>query len=110
MNLNILIFVAYFFNFVYSYTTNPLTLIFTFLPICFLFLSKLNVIIKSIIVKHCREFNHNFAFSDVYRLKSVSSTFDLDFFKSFFILKNENNIVNDLSSIPLFSQIWKFLL
>ena len=61
---------------------------------------------KSSIAKHCWDCGHNCLFNEISLLKSVPTIFDLNFFESLYILKNQSNVINDLSAIPPLSKVW----
>ena len=62
---------------------------------------------RSWIAKHCWVNGHRFDFSSAGIIQKCSSSPDLDFCEAYHSLKNSNNLVNDLSSTPYFSEILK---
>ena len=65
---------------------------------------------RSCIAQHCWSSNHYFNFSSAKIIQKCHSPLDLDFYEALHILKNSSTLVNDVSSIPYFSDVWKNLL
>ncbi|XP_042900825.2 uncharacterized protein [Parasteatoda tepidariorum] len=65
---------------------------------------------RSSIAQHCWDSNHNFNFSSSKVIQNCSSIFDLDFYESYHIFKNSKLLVNDLSSVPYISPVWKSMI
>ena len=65
---------------------------------------------KSSIAAHCWSNNHVFNFSSPKIIQKCSNIYHLDFLEAFHILKNSHNLVNDLSSTPFISPVWKELI
>ena len=63
----------------------------------------------SSIASYCWSFNHYFDFTKAYIVSSPISTNHLNFYEAYYILKNSNNLVNNLSSTPPISDSWKLL-
>ena len=63
----------------------------------------------SSIASHCCSFNHYLDFTKACIVFSPFSTSHLNFYEAFYILKNSNNLVNDLFSTPSTSDAWKLL-
>ena len=58
---------------------------------------------------HCWSYNYFFDFTKACIVSSPISTSHLIFYEAFYILKNSNNLVNDLSSMPSISDAWILL-
>ena len=70
--------------------------------------AKNEEIYTSSIVSHCWSYNYFFDFTKARIVSSLISTSHLNFNEDFYILKNSNNLINDLSS-TLISDSWKLL-
>ena len=64
----------------------------------------------SSIASHCWSGIHYFDFTKACIVSSPISTSHLNFYEAFYILKNSDNLVNDLSSTPSISEAWKLLI
>ena len=66
-------------------------------------------IYTSSIASHCWFYNHYFDFTEAYIVSSPISTSHLNLYEAFYILKNSNNLVKNVSSTPSISDAWKLL-